>query len=155
MSTPVVHGSSASHWLQGLTVKGAPLQSGTRPGGVPAAAPCDSAAISAQAFQLNQASGASTNAAAQVGHASELRGAHHHRHHNDRVEETPYVYEGIKAGRPHLQDAPAMAADKEGALLETPARTNTTDLRSVYAPIDASIAAGFPGGSVGHFSVTV
>ena len=78
--TTEIHSSPAAQWLQGLLAKGAPSQIGSRSNPGAAELPRDSSRISAQAFQLNQAAGASTTAHARSGQPLAVSAPlpHHH-----------------------------------------------------------------------------
>ena len=84
--TTEIHSSPAAQWLQGLLAKGAPSQIGSRSNPGAAELPRDSSRISAQAFQLNQAAGASTTAHARSGQPLAVSAPlpHHHVHIEDK-----------------------------------------------------------------------
>lgn len=77
MSTSEIHSSPAAQWLQGLLAKGAPSQAGSQSSHGSAELPRDSTRISAQAFQLNQAAGASLTTHSRSAQALGVLPAHH------------------------------------------------------------------------------
>ena len=91
--TPEIHSSPAAQWLQGLLAKGAPSQVGSRSNPGASELPQDSSRISAQAFQLNQAAGASTTAHARSGQPLAVSAPlpHHHVHIEDKKNDPTFV----------------------------------------------------------------
>jgi hypothetical protein len=76
--TSQIHSSPAAQWLQGLLAKGAPSQVGSHSNTGSTELPRDSSHISAQAFQLNQAAGASLNTHSRSAQPLGILPAHHH-----------------------------------------------------------------------------
>ena len=170
MSTSEVHASSASRWLQGLTAKGAPSQAGLQSSRLPAAARCDTASISAQAFQLNQAAGASTKTASLTGPSSGIRATHHHRHHgkNDQEGTTSSVNVPAKAGYSDVEGTPASTAtasvdrsrspvppfDHHGGYIAQFPGKIADDLRDAYPQVNRSSTMEFSNGGARRINVT-
>src|SRR5688500_13882020 len=118
MSTSEIHSSPAAQWLQGLLAKGAPSQVGNHAHAGSTELPRDSTRISAQAFQLNQAAGASSTAHARPTQSLGVSAAHQHRHLNidERKNDTSFVSSMAQ---------PILSLPQRSIRIDTPASNNT------------------------------
>ncbi|MEP6887080.1 MAG: hypothetical protein ABI945_02040 [Nitrospirales bacterium] len=151
--TSEIHSSPAAQWLQGLLAKGAPSQVGNHSNTGSTELPRDSSRISAQAFQLNQAAGASLNVHARSAQSA-VSAAHHHRQHHsdDQSRDTSFVSSVAQATVSNLQrttriDGPASSNivgssvapsdSRERSFIQERASKVANDLRVAYSQVTA------------------
>jgi len=165
-----VRSLSAAQWLQGLSAKGAPSQTGTQSNTGSTELLGDSTSISARAFQLNQAAGTSLKTNSQTAQSSGVSAAHHsHRHHSNHTQTSRTSVENsvAQADLSHSQPATgsdasasshgraAASSDTHGAsFIQELARKAANDIRAAYSPITAPEAALSPNRGSGSISVT-
>ena len=156
--TSQIHSTPAAQWLQGLLAKGAPSQVGSHSNTGSMELPRDSSRISAQAFQLNQAAGASLSAHARTAQSSGVSAArHHHPHHrDDQNRDTSFVSSAAHTTVSHLQrgtrtdgpassnivgSSPAPSDSRESSFIQERASKVAHDLRVAYSHVSAPEAA--------------
>ena len=155
--TSEIHSSPAAQWLQGLLAKGAPSQVGSHTNTGSTELPRDSSRISAQAFQLNQAAGASLNAPTRSAQSSGVSAAHHHRHHHrdDQNRNASFVSSAAEATVSKVQQGPrinrpassntvgnsAAPSGRESSFAQERASKVANDLRVAYSQVTAPEAA--------------
>lgn len=156
--TSQIHSSPAAQWLQGLLAKGAPSQVGSHSNTGSMELPRDSSRISVQAFQLNQAAGASLSAHARSAQSSGVSGAYHHRphHRDDQNRDTSSVSSAADTTVSHLQrgaqtdgpasstmigSSPAPSDSRESPFIQERASKVANDLRVAYSHVGAPEAA--------------
>lgn len=156
--TSEIHSSPAAQWLQGLLAKGAPSQVGSQSNTGSTELPRDSSHISAQAFQLNQAAGASLNAQARTAQSSGVSAAHQHRpdYRDDQKKDPSFVSSVAPATVSNVQrgartDGPANADSVGSSAVPTDSSERSSiheraskvanDLRLAYSQVTAPEAA--------------
>jgi hypothetical protein len=156
--TSEIHSSPAAQWLQGLLAKGAPSQVGNHSNTGSTELPRDSSRISAQAFQLNQAAGASLNVHSRSTQSSGVSAAHHHRphHSDDQKSDTSFVSSVAQATVSNPQrdtridgpgssnivgSSPAPSDSRESSFVQERATKVANDLRVAYSQVTAPEAA--------------
>lgn len=163
-----VRSLSAAQWLQGLSAKGAPSQTGTQSNTRSTELLRDSASISARAFQLNQAAGTSLKTDAQAAQSSAASAApHSHRNHSSRTHtSTPSVVNNAAqfdvsnsqratSSASSTAGSAAASSDIHGAsFIQELARKAANDIRAAYSPITAPEATPSPNRASGSISVT-
>jgi len=163
-----VRSLSAAQWLQGLSVKGAPSQTGTQSNTGSTELLRDSTSISARAFQLNQAAGTSLKADAQAAQSSAASAAHHYRrHHGSHTHTSPPSVvnnaaqfdvsnsQRVTSSESSADTSAAASSDTHAAsFIQEFARKAANDIRAAYSPITAPEATPSPNRGSGSISVT-
>lgn len=165
-----VRSLSAAQWLQGLSAKGAPSQTGAQSNTGSTELLRDSTSISARAFQLNQAAGTSLKTDTQAVQSSAVAAAHHYRHHHSSHTHTSIpsvVNNAAQFDRSNSQGATssdalassdgsaAASSDTHGAsFIQEFARKAANDIRTAYSPITAPEATPSPNRGSRSINVT-
>ena len=163
-----VRSLSASQWLQGLSAKGAPSQTGAQSSTGSRELPRDSASISARAFQLNQAAGTSLKTDSQATQSSGVSATHPHY----RYPSSPHQSSDNQTGKTSVVDSVAQAGVSDsqrvtgngsvaassdphsGSFIQELARKAANDVHAAYSHITAPEAAPSPNRGSRSISVT-
>jgi hypothetical protein len=163
-----VRSLSASQWLQGLSAKGAPSQTGAQSNMGSRELPRDSASISARAFQLNQAAGTSLKTDSQATQSSGVSATHPHY----RYPSSPHQSSDNQTGKTSVVDSVAQAGVSDsqrvtgngsvaassdphsGSFIQELARKAANDVHAAYSHITAPEAAPSPNRGSRSISVT-
>ena len=166
MIPSAVRSLSAAQWLQGLSAKGAPSQTGTQSNKGSAELLRDSTSISARAFQLNQAAGTSLKTHSAAARSSGVSTAQDdHRHHGIHAHASATsvgtdVAQADASDRAARGDASAKSVgdpsllEHRGSFVQEVARKAANDVRAAYSATTAPEAASLPNHRPRVLSVT-